>query len=65
MRNADGTVKWATDPKEFLTRELPELIEGYKNLMRENDFDPQKVGKSSMAYEFVLNAMELAYLRSK
>lgn len=63
-KNEDGTVSWATDPFKFVKEHLPQIAVGYKGVMQENDFDPQKVGKSSLAYEHALNAFELAWLRS-
>jgi hypothetical protein len=33
-------------------------------VIKENNMDPQKVGKSPLAYDHALNAFELAWLRS-
>lgn len=35
-----------------------------KQLMEEDNFDPQEVGKSQVAYDLILDAFELALLRS-
>ncbi len=61
----EGLLHWATDPRVFLKNHLPQVVTRYKQLLEENDFDPQKVGKSSVAYDSVLDAYELALLRSK
>ena len=56
-------LSWATDPKLFLKNHLPQVVTRYKQLLEENDFDPQKVGKSHVAYDSVRDAFELALLR--
>lgn len=60
-----GQVTWVTDPIKFVKDHLLSVVEGYMGVIKENDFDPQKVGKSSLAYEHALNAFELAWLRSQ
>jgi len=60
----EGNLVWATNPLLFLQNQLPQIVVRYKQLMEENDFDPQKVGKSQVAYDSVLDAFELALLRS-
>ena len=62
--DGNGEVSWITDPATFLTTHLPAITEGFMDVIKENNMDPQKVGKSSLAYEHVLNAFELAWLRS-
>jgi hypothetical protein len=62
--DGNGEVSWITDPAIFLTTHLPAITEGFMDVIKENNMDPQKVGKSSLAYEHVLNAYELAWLRS-
>lgn len=62
--DGNGEVSWITDPAIFLTTHLPAITEGFMDVIKENNMDPQKVGKSSLAYEHVLNAFELAWLRS-
>jgi len=59
-----GFLSWATNPNLFLKNHLPQIVTRYKQLLEENDFDPQKVGKSSVAYDSMLDAFELALLRS-
>lgn len=65
IRNYSGEISWATDPKVFLKNHLPQLVIRYKQLLEENDFDPQKVGKSNVAYDFVKDSFELALLRTR
>jgi len=62
--DSNGQVSWLTDPASFIRRHLPSITEGYMGVIKENGMDPQKVGKSSLAYEHVLNAFELAWLRT-
>ena len=63
IRDSEGKLSWATDPKLFLKNHLPQVVTRYKQLLEENDFDPQKVGKSHVAYDSVRDAFELALLR--
>lgn len=63
VKDAAGKLSWATDPKLFLKNHLPQVVTRYKQLLEENDFDPQKVGKSHVAYDSVRDAFELALLR--
>lgn len=63
--DSEGLLSWATDPKIFLKNHLPNVVTRYKQLLEENDFDPQKVGKSSVAYDSVRDAFELALLRAR
>jgi len=65
QKNENGLLQWATEPLAFLENYLPQVVIRYKQLLEENDFDPQKVGKSNVAYDFVRDAFELALLRSK
>lgn len=62
--NENGEVTWVTDPVKFVKDHLPTITEGYMGVIKENNMDPQKVGKSPLAYDHVLNAFELAWLRS-
>lgn len=62
--NAKGEVNWVTDPVKFVREHLPTITEGYMGVIKENNMDPQKVGKSPLAYDHALNAFELAWLRS-
>jgi len=64
VKDEKGLLSWATDPKVFLKNHLPAIVSRYKQLLEENDFDPQKVGKSSVAYDSVRDAFELVLLRS-
>ena len=62
--NAKGEVGWVTDPIKFVREHLPTITEGYMGVIKENNMDPQKVGKSPLAYDHALNAFELAWLRA-
>lgn len=64
VKDDEGNLAWATNPRLFLQNQLPQIVVRFKQLMEENDFDPQKVGKSQVAYDSVLDAFELALLRS-
>lgn len=65
IKDQHGNLSWATDPNAFLKTHLPQVVVRYKQLMEENDFDPQKVGKSNVAYDLVRDTYELALLRNK
>lgn len=58
----DGLLAWATNPKEFLAKQLPNLVKEYVGIIKENGFDPQKVGKSAVAYTNTYNSARLAFL---
>ena len=62
--DAKGEVSWVTDPVKFVREHLPTITEGYVGVIKENNMDPQKVGKSPLAYDHALTAFELAWLRS-
>jgi hypothetical protein len=62
--DAKGEISWVTDPVKFVREHLPTITEGYMGVIKENNMDPQKVGKSPLAYDHALNAFELAWLRS-
>ncbi len=60
----NGEVRWATEPTRFIKEHLPHIVEGYMGNVKENNNDPQKVGKSVVAYNQALAAFELALLRT-
>lgn len=64
VRDDSGLLRWATDPMLFLKNHLPQIVSRYKKLIEENDYDPQKVGKSSVAYESTLDMFEIILLRT-
>lgn len=56
MVNEDGTIGWRTDPFAFFEKNLNKLVEPYVELIKEESYgyDPQKIGKSSAAYNTCL-----------
>jgi hypothetical protein len=63
--DGNGEISWATSPKDFIKDHLPEIVEGYMGVIKENNMDPQKVGKSSLAYDYVIKSFELALKSAK
>ena len=63
--DANGDVKWATDPNKFIKEHLPKIVEGFMGNVKENNNDPQKVGKSVAAYNQALTTFKLALLEPK
>lgn len=55
-----GKVDWATDPNLFLDRHFESIVLAYKDVMQAMDFEPQKIGKATLAYSTVRNAFILA-----
>lgn len=56
----DGNVHWATDPNAFLDQHFESIVLAYKDVMQAMDFEPQKIGKATLAYSTVRNAFILA-----
>jgi hypothetical protein len=54
--NEDGTVGWRTDPFAFFEKNMHKLVGPYVELIKEESYgyDPQKIGKSSAAYNTCL-----------
>lgn len=63
--DGNGEISWVTSPKDFIKDHLPQIVEGYMGVIKENNMDPQKVGKSSLAYDYVIKSFELALKSSK
>jgi len=61
----DGLIYWKTDPFKFFESNLETLVKPFIELIKEEpyQYDPQKVGKSSLAYTTCLNQFEITYLR--
>lgn len=60
MVTEDGTIAWRTDPIAFFDKNLSKLISPYVELIKEESYayDPQKIGKSSAAYNTCLLTFE-------
>lgn len=57
---ADGTyaICWkVNNPTAFLDKHINEIVEKYKNLFDVCDYDPQKIGKQSLSYTTVKDAV--------
>jgi hypothetical protein len=61
---ADGQLSWRTDPVKFVEEHLEEVVQSYKGVIDVVNWDPQKVGKASVAYSTAENAFETAFLRA-
>ncbi len=51
--NANGEIKWSTDPFDFIDKHLTELMGTFKMLMEVANFDPQKVAKNEQSYRLM------------
>lgn len=54
--NGKKTVIWTQPPMPFLVMNLGKVVEQYSLVINMCDFDPQKVGKASQAYQMVVAA---------
>lgn len=54
--NGKKTIIWTQPPLPFLALSLGKIVEQYSLVINMCDFDPQKVGKASQAYQMVLAA---------
>lgn len=54
--NGKNTVIWTQPPMPFLVKNLGKIVEQYSLVINMCDFDPQKVGKASQAYQMVTAA---------
>ncbi len=53
MEIKDNRVKWRTDPHQFFQDNLAEIIQTYINLIKTNNYDPQKLGKDLSSYQVI------------
>jgi hypothetical protein len=63
-RNADGTLRWATDPVLFLDQHFDAIVEKYVLVISAFDADPQKIGKNETSYKLALDHFETEMLRA-
>lgn len=54
--NGKNTIVWSQPPMSFLEKNLGKIVEQYSLVINMCDFDPQKVGKASQAYQMVVAA---------
>ncbi len=54
--NGKKTIIWTQPPMPFLVMNLGKIVEQYSLVIHMCDFDPQKVGKASQAYQMVMAA---------
>lgn len=60
---ADGRIKWTTDPKLFLARHFDEIVRKYKVLIQAFGGDAQKIGKNEGSYSLAHDAFETELLK--
>ena len=67
-----GNVDWVTDPKHFIKNNGKQIMEGYKDMIAGQSYDPGKVGKTKGSYNIVarafrqiLDSIELEELKAK
>lgn len=53
-------VKWITDPKEFLEKNLGKIVERYADIFGPWNYDPQKVGKALSSYKQSVDYYKMA-----
>lgn len=63
MEVKDGQVRWKTDPKAFLDRNLSDIARAYRIVLEMARFDPQKIGKNETSYDFAVGEFEKALLK--
>lgn len=51
----DGKVEWATDPDQFIKKNLGETMKVFYGMIQMANYDPQKVGKTLASYLLVAN----------
>lgn len=62
--DANGCVRWKTDPDAFLRRHMRTVVADHKSAVALLDYDPQKVGKAPEAYRMARSAYEMEMLRA-
>jgi hypothetical protein len=60
---ADGKLRWKTDPKLFLARHFDEIVRKYKVLIQAFGGDAQKIGKNEGSYSLAYDAFETELLK--
>jgi hypothetical protein len=64
-KDESGNLNWkVADPALFVKKHLNQVVASYKGVIELVDYDPQKVGKASAAYETAFNAFETAFYKS-
>ena len=59
LKNTDGQIEWVTKPCEFIQDKLGIIVnEHYAQYMEEEDFEPQKIGKSNFLYRKMRDIFE-------
>jgi len=53
-----GKLKWKVNPSKFLKDNLPSIVQNYKGVLDLSQWDPQKVGKSSVSYTMAKQQFE-------
>jgi hypothetical protein len=63
VKGEDGNLSWRVDPYKFVNNYINDMVKPYSEVMKEAEFDPQKVGKSSAAFNSCLSTTENIMLR--
>jgi hypothetical protein len=63
VKGVDGNISWRVDPYKFVNNYINDMVKPYSEVMKEAEFDPQKVGKSSAAFNSCLSTTENIMLR--
>ncbi|MEX0299797.1 MAG: hypothetical protein AB3N28_12070 [Kordiimonas sp.] len=61
MKVKDGEIVWVTDPFQFVTDHLDNIMKSYYSMMDGLGFDPAKVGKSGGTYNLAYDLFQAGY----
>lgn len=62
MPDGGYEIRWkVADPKGFLQKNLGKIVEKYKGVFDVCDYDPQKVGKSTLSYDVTREAFDAIF----
>ena len=61
--DANGKITWKTDPGEFISKHLDEIVRKYKVLIQAFGGDAQKIGKNDGSYTLAEDAFETELLK--
>jgi len=61
--DSDGKLSWKTDPAQFISKHLDEIVRKYKVLIQAFSGDAQKIGKNEGSYTLAQDAFETELLK--
>lgn len=63
IHEVNDRLEWKVDPYEFISENLSGVVQHYKGVLELSQWDPQKVGKSSVSYGMAKQQFENCLLR--